>query len=41
MVRILDDIEEYAKVNNVPIMMKDGIDFLTNYIGITLCTCCI
>ena len=25
-------IEEYAKVNNVPIMEKDGIDFLTNYI---------
>ena len=25
-------IEEYAKVNNVPIMMKDGIEFLTNYI---------
>lgn len=32
MVRILDDIEEYAKINNVPIMMKDGIDFLTSYI---------
>ena len=25
-------IEEYAKENNVPIMEKDGIDFLTNYI---------
>ena len=25
-------IEEYAKENNVPIMMKDGIEFLTNYI---------
>ena len=25
-------IEEYAKVNNVPIMMKDGIEFLTQYI---------
>ena len=31
MVRILE-IEEYAKKNNVPIMEKDGIDFLTNYI---------
>lgn len=25
-------LEEYAKINNVPIMMKDGIEFLTNYI---------
>jgi len=25
-------IEEYAKINNVPIMMKDGIEYLTNYI---------
>jgi len=25
-------LEEYAKENNVPIMMKDGIEFLTNYI---------
>lgn len=25
-------IEEYAKINNIPIMEKDGIDFLTNYI---------
>ena len=25
-------IEEYAKENNVPIMMKDGIEFLTDYI---------
>ena len=32
MVRILDKMEEYAKINNVPIMMKDGIEFLTNYI---------
>lgn len=31
MVRILE-IEEYAKNNNVPIMEKDGIEFLTNYI---------
>ena len=28
----LSEIEEYAKENNVPIMMKDGIEFLTNYI---------
>jgi predicted O-methyltransferase YrrM len=32
MVRVLEDIENYAKENNVPIMMKDGIEFLTNYI---------
>ena len=31
MVRILD-LEEYAKENNVPIMMKDGIEFLLKYI---------
>lgn len=31
MVSILD-LEEYAKKNNIPIMMKDGIDFLTQYI---------
>lgn len=28
----LKAIEEYAKANNVPIMIKDGIDFLCNYI---------
>lgn len=28
----IEDLEEYAKENNVPIMQKDGIDFLTNYI---------
>lgn len=32
MVSILEEIEKYAKENNVPIMMKDGIDFLTSYI---------
>lgn len=32
MVRILEEMEEYAKIHNVPIMMKDGIEFLTNYI---------
>jgi predicted O-methyltransferase YrrM len=26
------ELEEYAKENNVPIMLKDGIEFLTNYI---------
>lgn len=31
MVRILD-LEEYAKENNIPIMMKDGIEFLCKYI---------
>ena len=31
MVRILE-IEKYAKENNVPIMLKDGIEFLCNYI---------
>ena len=31
MVRILE-LEKYALENNIPIMMKDGIDFLTNYI---------
>lgn len=28
----LKEIEEYARVHNVPIMYPDGIDFLTNYI---------
>ncbi len=33
MVRVrIEEIEEYARVNNVPIMLKDGIEFLTNYI---------
>ncbi len=31
MVHLLD-IENYAKENNIPIMQKDGIEFLTNYI---------
>ena len=31
MVRILE-LEEYAKENNIPIMMKDGIEFLCKYI---------
>lgn len=26
------EMEEYAKINSVPIMMKDGIDYLCNYI---------
>ena len=33
MVRILE-LEEYAKENNIPIMMKDGIEFLLKYIRI-------
>lgn len=28
----LEEIEEYAKINNVPIMQKDGIEFLIKYI---------
>jgi len=28
----IEEIEKYALENNVPIMQKDGIDFLTNYI---------
>ena len=31
MVRILD-LEKYAKENNIPIMQKDGIDFMCEYI---------
>ena len=29
---MLREIEEYAKENRVPIMMKDGIEYLCNYI---------
>ena len=28
----IEELEEYAKKNNVPIMQKDGIEFLTKYI---------
>ena len=28
----IKELEEYAKTNNIPIMQKDGIDFLTQYI---------
>lgn len=28
----LNELEEYATVNNIPIMQKDGINYLTNYI---------
>jgi predicted O-methyltransferase YrrM len=28
----IEEIEKYAEVNNVPIMQKDGIEFLTKYI---------
>jgi len=29
---MLEELEKYAKDNNVPIMMKDGIEYLCNYI---------
>lgn len=32
MVHILNDIKNYAKKNNVPIMMDDGIEFIVDYI---------
>ena len=33
MVRIrIESLEEFASVNNIPIMQRDGIEFLTNYI---------
>lgn len=32
MVYLLEEMEEYAVKNNIPIMMKDGIEFLTDYI---------
>ncbi|MBD9085252.1 O-methyltransferase [bacterium] len=32
MVSVLEEMEEYAAKNNIPIMMKDGIEFLTKYI---------
>lgn len=32
MVRILEEMKNYAKEYNIPIMQKDGIDYLTNYI---------
>ena len=28
----LEEIEKYASINNIPIMQKDGIEFLTKYI---------
>ena len=28
----LEEIEKYASINNIPIMQKDGIEFLTDYI---------
>ena len=28
----LEELEKYARDNNIPIMQKDGIEFLTNYI---------
>lgn len=33
MVRLqTEELEEYAKINNIPIMQKDGIEFLCDYI---------
>ena len=32
MVHLLENIEKYALEKNVPIMQKEGIEFLTNYI---------
>ena len=29
---LIEEMEEYAKKNNIPIMQKEGIDFLCNYI---------
>lgn len=29
---MIKELEEYAKINNVPIMMSDGIDYLCDYI---------
>lgn len=29
---MIEDIELYAKVNNIPIMLPDGIEYLCNYI---------
>ena len=29
---MLEEIEEYARLNKVPIMLKDGIEYLCNYI---------
>ncbi len=29
---MLGELEQYAKINKIPIMQKDGIEFLTNYI---------
>lgn len=30
----IEDLEKYAKENNVPIMLKSGIDYLTKYIKV-------
>ncbi len=29
---MFDELEEYAKCNNIPIMLKDGIEYMCNYI---------
>ena len=35
----IDDLEKYAHDFHVPIMLKDGIDFLTDYIKKNNITC--
>ena len=32
MVHLLEEMEAYANENHIPIMLPDGIDFLTDYI---------
>lgn len=32
MVRVLEEMEEYARENHIPIMQQDGIEFLLDYI---------
>ncbi len=32
MINMIEDIEKYAKDNNIPIMLKDGIEYLCKYI---------
>ena len=32
MVQLLKEMEEYAKENNIPIMMDDGLKFIEDYI---------
>ena len=32
MTDLINEMEEYASTNNIPIMQRDGIDFLEEYI---------